>query len=298
MNKAFPETRAGFRAMLEGIDLTTESGKEQYVLMLKLAGAADEYYDAMGDNLDMQNDLTESLRRQSETIAKWLSDLNLSALAPVTSMEGYRAEYERQKGLASAQGATDQDVSGFLSYAKTYLEFMRAFGGDYKSIYDAVVGDVEALGEQKDAVVLAIEAADVAAREAARLALEQARLIRTATERIGPSSTPPEYDGGVRGPYAPGGVRAAGGITYGPTLTGEAGQEWIVPTYEPQRSNFLSTVPPQFWENLRGGGASQGGGETPMVKAYFIVDGKVLGETMAKQIPRSASLSDAIRRVN
>jgi hypothetical protein len=33
-----------------------------------------------------------------------------------------------------------------------------------------------------------------------------------------------------------------GGLTDGPTLTGEKGREWVVPTYEPHRSSFLRDV--------------------------------------------------------
>jgi len=280
MNKAFPETRAGFRAMLEGIDLTTESGKEQYVLMLKLAGAADEYYDAMGDNLDMQNDLTESLRDQSKMIQDWISDLSRSSLAPVQSMEGWRLEYERQKTMASAPGATTQDVSGYLNYAKEYLQFMRTFGGDYKAIYGAIVGDVQALGDVKDAQLSAIEAADAAARANA--------------DRIVAAITTGRDIGGPNPPIR---AYAGGGLTSGPSMAGERGQEWIVPTYEPQRSNFLSTVPPQFWENLRGGGVSQGGGGDITVRVPVYLDGKVVADVVARQIRINTNLSSEIGKV-
>jgi len=250
MNKAFPETRAGFRAMLEGIDLTTESGKEQYVLMLKLAGAADEYYDAMGDNLDMQNDLTESLRRQSETIAKWLADLKGTSLAPVMSAAGREAEYLAAREGAYAPGASTEAVSSYLNEAKEYLEFMRSYSGDYMSIYQQVTGDVEAL--------------------AAAIAVAMTNLP----------------------------MHGAGGLTSGPTITGEIGSEWNVPTYEPQRSRFLENAPPQFWENLRGAGVVQpGGGGDITFKSVVILDGKVVGESVAKQIPRNSNLQDEIQRV-
>jgi hypothetical protein len=279
MNEMFPATRAGYRDMLEGIDLTTAAGQEQYVMMLKLAGAADEYYDAMGDNLDMQNDLTKSLRDQSKMISDWISDLNRSSLAPVTSMEGWRLEYERQKAMASAPGATTQDVSGYLNYAKEYLQFMRTYGGDYKAIYDSIVGDVQALGDVKDAQILAIEAADAAARVNADRIVAA---ITTGRDIGGPNPPLRQY--------------AGGGLTYGPSMAGERGQEWIVPTYEPQRSNFLSTVPPQFWENLRGGGVSQGGGDiTVHVPVYL--DGKVVADVVAKQISRNTNLFGEIGKV-
>jgi hypothetical protein len=193
-------------------------------------------------------------------------------------MEGWRLEYERQKAMASAPGATTQDVAGYLNYAKEYLQFMRTYGGDYKAIYDAIVGDVQALGDVKDAQISAIEAADAAARYNADRIVEA-------------------IFGREVGPYQ---LFSAGGLTRGPSIAGEIGKEWVVPTYEPQRSNFLSTVPPQFWENLRGGGASQGGGDIT-VKAYFVLNDKVVGEAVTRQITRNSDLSGAIagvRRMN
>lgn len=78
------------------------------------------------------------------------------------------------------------------------------------------------------------------------------------------------------------------------------GKEWAVPTYEPQRSRFLESAPPQFWENLRGGGVVQpgGGGGDLTVKAYFILNEKIVGEAVTRQIPRNANLAEAIRKVN
>jgi len=251
MNALFPGTREGFRAMVEGLDLSTEAGKEQYVMMLKLAGSADEYYDAMGDNLDMQNDLTESLRRQSETIAKWLADLKGTSLAPVMSAVGREVEYLAAREGAYAPGASTEAVTSYLNEAKEYLEFMRSYSGDYMSVYQQVTGDVEAL--------------------AAAIAVAMTNL--------------PMHGGG--------------GLTNGPTIAGEIGREWNVPTYEPQRSRFLESAPPEFWENLRGGGVVQsGGGGDITVRVPVYLDGKVLTEVVAKHVPRNANMTEAIRRVN
>jgi len=41
-----------------------------------------------------------------------------------------------------------------------------------------------------------------------------------------------------------------GGLTSGPSGAGELGPEWVVPTYEPERSRFLASAPPEFWQNL------------------------------------------------
>ena len=48
---------------------------------------------------------------------------------------------------------------------------------------------------------------------------------------------------------------AKGGLTdpFGINIAGEKGREWIVPTYEPERSDFLNNAPDNFWDNLSGG---------------------------------------------
>jgi len=306
LNLFLPATRDGYRAIVEALDLSTDAGKEAYVSLLKWSGAADDYYSAVEDAADGTIKLTESLKKQSAAIQAWLNDINLSSLAPVVSREAFSAEYERQKTLATAPGATEGDLSSFLGYAKEYLQFMRTYGGDYQAVFDAVVGDVAQLGEVKDAQVAAIQAADAAARDAAARQIEMLRLqldllssqtpyledmprvIRTLTEadRIARDAAEsryiPEY--------------AIGGLTYGPSMAGERGQEWVVPTYEPQRSRFLENVPPQFWENLHGGGVSQGGGGDITVRVPVYLDGKVVADVVAKHVQRNANLADAIKR--
>jgi len=279
MGMTLPDARQGYRNLVEGIDLSTAAGREHYIALLELAGAADEYYSALEDVGGSMGDMTKALKDQVRMITDWISDLSRSSLAPVQSMEGWRLEYERQKALASASGATTQDVSGFLNYAKEYLEFMRTYGGDYQALYNSVVGDVADIGEMKNTALMQLDAI-TAADNAARLAAAR-QLAAT-------------YD--VMGRTAP--AFAGGGLTSGPSLAGEAGREWVVPTYEPQRSNFLQNAPPEFWENMRGGGVSQGSGGDITVRVPVYLDGKVVADVVAKHIPRSANLSEAIRRVN
>ena len=39
-----PENRQGFLELMQSLDATTESGREQIAMLLELTGAADEYY--------------------------------------------------------------------------------------------------------------------------------------------------------------------------------------------------------------------------------------------------------------
>jgi len=94
-------------------------------------------------------------------------------------------------------------------------------------------------------------------------------------------------------------MHGGGGLTSGPTIAGEIGREWNVPTYEPQRSRFLESAPPQFWENLRGGGVVQGGGGGDInVTVPVYLDSKKIAENTARLIKNNGGLVEAIRRVN
>ena len=180
-NMILPRTRQGYRNLVEVQNLYTESGKEAYVTLLKLAEYADEYYTVLEEVTNKQGELIASLREQSQTITQWLSDLTRSSQAPVASLESYQVEYARQKGLASAPGSTEDQLSAYLDYSKQYLDFMRSYGGDYNSIYTSVTGDVLSLKTSFDAQatiaeqqLAAIQAADDAARLAAIKALDAA----------------------------------------------------------------------------------------------------------------------------
>jgi hypothetical protein len=303
MGMALPSTRQGYRNLVEGLNLTTVSGQEAYVQMLNLAEVADKYYSALEDVGKAQADLTKSLIDQSKMIADWLSEMDRSSLAPVTSLVAWQSEYDRQKAIASTPEATSQDLSGYLNYAKDYLQFMRTYGGDYQAIYESVTGDVRLLGEAKDIALQQLEAtiaADLAAQNAA--ALQLAATYAAATHL---ASSYDEQQGLLKilpiGPPTQV-LYASGGLLTGPSIMGEAGPEWAVPTYEPQRSRFLASAPSAFWNNLRGREApvesARSSSEEITLHSHIYLDGKEVAESVAKYIPRNANLSEAIRRVN
>lgn len=111
------------------------------------------------EQIDNNRKLNESLHDQSMTIQAWLSELKRGSLSPVQSNVEWVAEYSRLKGIANAPatydddnvqtgGATSEDKTNFLSYAKEYMEYSKSYGtsGSYKEIYDMIVGDVNSMG--------------------------------------------------------------------------------------------------------------------------------------------------------
>jgi len=144
-----------------GVDLTKYTDLET-ARQIELAKAANTAAGSIGE-------LTKSLLDQRDTITQWLSDMNRSPLAPSNSMQAIQAEYNRQKGLASATGASTTDVSNYLNYAKEYLDYMKKYGGDYKAIYGGVMSDVGGLKEGIDLQLDAQLAAATALSSAAAL---------------------------------------------------------------------------------------------------------------------------------
>jgi len=91
-------------------------------------------------------------------------------------------------------------------------------------------------------------------------------------------------------------LAARGGRMSGPFIGGERGAEWAVPTYEPERSNFLKEVGVDTTAIARELKALMGdaGGSTKIV---IEVDGKVLGSIVADQTTSNSHLIKAIRRL-
>jgi hypothetical protein len=94
---------------------------------------------------------------------------------------------------------------------------------------------------------------------------------------------------------------AGGGLTKGTSIAGEKGREWIVPTYEPQRSNFLKDVGVDAEVLgktiakyiLSANGGSNGGD----IQVSVQIDGKEIGAAVARQVPRNSDLRESIKKV-
>ena len=151
INQVMPDTRAGYRSIVEGLDLTTDAGKLAYITMLQLSEAADQYYgvleDALEDATDAQNEYIESLKELIITIDEWLANLNLSDISPVGSEAAWQKEYATTLAAATVPSASAEAVSDFLNYATKFLTYEKKYGTDssYLAIYDAVVADVMAI---------------------------------------------------------------------------------------------------------------------------------------------------------
>ena len=94
----------------------------------------------------------------------------------------------------------------------------------------------------------------------------------------------------------------SGSLTSGLTIAGEMGREWVVPTYEPQRSSFLKDVgadPETIGKTIakylvNSNGGSNGG----PIHVSVNIDGREIGSVVAKQMKINPDLQQSVRSLN
>jgi hypothetical protein len=130
------------------IELLEAQGKSEEALSLQRQTellAMDSSLWALQQQVWAQEDLADamdSVTERSDTITQWLNSLITSGATPVTSSESYTKQYN---ALLAAAGTSTEDLSTFLSFATTYLDFMKDYTTDYAALYNAVLSDVTRL---------------------------------------------------------------------------------------------------------------------------------------------------------
>ena len=124
-NLSLPTTRAGFRDLVEGIDLSTEAGKQLFVTLMGYVDMADDYYSYFEEvekkHIDLQIQLMELLGSKSEALA-------MSRRLELEAMD------ESLWGIQEAIWAI-QDAEALVAEAKTNLE--NAFKAEKDRITEA-----------------------------------------------------------------------------------------------------------------------------------------------------------------
>jgi hypothetical protein len=140
-----PETRKGYRDLVEGIDLTTESGKKAYVSLLQWSEYADEFYSALEDSVTDAANATKNLVNQLldyiTTIDDFITSMKLSSeFAPSISYEQIQGQFSKlyQGALTGEQEALNK----LINYTQqTYLPFIKAYDADsYQKVFDDLFG--------------------------------------------------------------------------------------------------------------------------------------------------------------
>lgn len=127
VGKALPATREGYRQLVESLNLSTAAGQAQYSTLIKLAGAADEYYSKLEEG---QQKLIESQKSTlSASISNITSIINSlvggvkSILDPVTSLGVERGQAKNflldQLGLLNKGKGNLLDATGITDAVNT-----------------------------------------------------------------------------------------------------------------------------------------------------------------------------------
>ncbi|MCA0963219.1 hypothetical protein [Salipiger bermudensis] len=149
---AMPETREQFRSMVEGLDLTTEKGRETYAALISMSGALDKILPAVNDFAAMLSGLVGSTSsaisgmiseassmassaaqaagdwlRAADTLRDFLRDLtsaSSSALSPAQQLAALTKELSAT--FSAARGGDIDAARDFSGVANGYLDAARA----------------------------------------------------------------------------------------------------------------------------------------------------------------------------
>ncbi|QUN29549.1 hypothetical protein KB879_06265 [Cupriavidus sp. KK10] len=137
LNVVMPQSKEAFRAMMEGIDLSSDSGRKLYANLLEIAPA----FAQMTDVLGQAGQAMEAFGKQVQEFQQSLGLSNLSTLTPEQQYAEARRRYEQTS--AAAQGGDAEAQAKWTQIAQAFLEASRGFyasGGQYAADYAAVQG--------------------------------------------------------------------------------------------------------------------------------------------------------------
>jgi len=142
-----PDTRAGYRDLIEALNLSNAKDRERYSLLIKLAGSADTYYTSLENGLKTYQDGVKSsydtaanlLKGQVDTYRNFVTQLKgfsdslvtgaLSNANPIDKYQSAKSAYLSVKSvLASGTDAQKETALGQLqSVTQAYLEASKSY---------------------------------------------------------------------------------------------------------------------------------------------------------------------------
>jgi hypothetical protein len=112
--------------------------------------ALDESKSVLESLVDEEWDLINARKAAKESIESFIDSLYGSDRVPVQSMEYFEGRYAEL--LAEAQNATTAEeisssVSNLTSFVNDYLDFASDYGGNYSTLFNSIVSDLENLSD-------------------------------------------------------------------------------------------------------------------------------------------------------
>ncbi|MDK3017628.1 hypothetical protein [Pseudodonghicola flavimaris] len=172
LNVAMPESRAGFRSLVESVDLTTDAGRKLYAGLLGLSGAMDEVLPKVsemtmgmsgllddiggeiGDQIDTARKMAEAAKASAELwyrTANTLRDfkdglLNAGLSGASTGQNAAALEGRFQAAFEAAKGGDVAAAQSIPELARAYLQAAQAGASsslEYRRIAAQVQGQVQ-----------------------------------------------------------------------------------------------------------------------------------------------------------
>jgi len=113
---AVPTTREAMWILMQTLDATTESGREQIATLLRLSGVADQYYTQLENNINSVTDVARELAEFTQGIADAIigqegSDFENSMLRITRSTASYIKDANAIARAQGAEGASTRDLA-------------------------------------------------------------------------------------------------------------------------------------------------------------------------------------------
>ncbi|WP_449432356.1 tape measure protein [Pseudomonas putida] len=133
MNVTLPETREGYRKVIEALDLTTETGQQMYLTLIGSAGAAAQAYDIL------EGRANAAAKAAQEEAARVASALQSAVSAAMGSVQ--RAVNAQKTALTEAYNAQIASLNDMSQTAQKSVSDLSAVGGNLSQALKALRGD-------------------------------------------------------------------------------------------------------------------------------------------------------------
>jgi hypothetical protein len=204
------DTRAEFKALVQGLDLTTTAGQENYQALMDVAEGFDTILDYTEAQADALKDSAQSFRDFITQVKDFKSSLLLGASSTLTPGEKYaEARTQFETIYAQALAGDKTAMSKVTSSAQTFLDASKG----YFASSDAYTQDF-------NSVLTKLDNATISAGASASVAELQLNALSIHTNLLSSIDTNIATIAGVPG-------LAGGGRASGLTLVGEVGPELV-----------------------------------------------------------------------